>query len=199
MNRSGQWICSWLTSGLLLLSLLTGCTGTIKTPENLEEPSAFLLLDFGHHTSLLLPRAVPGRYVRYSYGDWGWYVEGREAWYRSLPVLLWPTAAGIGRAEFQQVASLDSLSYLAPQVYLLEAETEKILALQKRLDAYFDGSEILLTRSELRQLDFAPYPKNYWIFHQSNLKTAEWLRELGLDVRGYPLWSTWVVVEPPSD
>ncbi|WP_143089477.1 hypothetical protein [Marinospirillum celere] len=90
---------------------------------------------------------------------------------------------------------MKALSYLASDVYRLEAEATKVQALQERLDAYFDEEEVEITFSELRQMDFVPYPKRYWLLHQSNLKTAEWLREMGLDVSGYPLWSTWVVVE----
>ncbi|WP_143089478.1 hypothetical protein [Marinospirillum celere] len=89
-----------LTTVLLLVLLASsGCTGKISQPDSLENPVFILLLDFGTHSSLLLPRATPGGYVRYSYGDWSWYVEGRDQGYRALPVLFWPTASGLGRVE----------------------------------------------------------------------------------------------------
>jgi len=194
--------CKWQITLLMALALgLTGCYARI-TPavqDKLDDPVLVYLLDFGRHSSLLLPREEEGRYARYSYGDWSWYLEGRRNWYRVPVVLLWPTRGGLGRGTYYQVTSTQELRRLAPDVYTFPAQKQKVQALQERLDSYFTQDSVSAAYSREFDLIFVPYPKGYWIFHQSNLKTAEWLRELGLDVRGYPLWSTWVVVEPPSD
>jgi len=184
-------------TGLLILMLgLAGCSARITPADSLETPVTVYLLDFGRHSSLLMAREEAGSYVRYSYGDWGWYLEGRRSWIRVAPVLLWPTPGGLGRGTYEQISSPEALQQLAPDVYPLQAEEKKVRALQKRLDAYFASDSVEPAYSREFQLYFVPYPKSYWLLHQSNLKTAEWLRELGLEVQGYPLWSNWVVVEP---
>lgn len=170
-------------------------------PQTLTEPVDVYLLDHGRHSSLVLPREQGG-VVRYSYGDWRWYVEGRRDLPAGVAAMLWPTDAGLGRGiypEFEASAS-DRFRRLAPEglvdVYTWQAEAWRVRALRRRLDAYFERAESEPVASEKYGLEFVPHPRGYSAIHQSNLVVARWLRELDFDVRGVPWLSNWRVEVP---
>ncbi|QTF94091.1 hypothetical protein [Halomonas sp. BM-2019] len=191
-----------LSQGLLLLGLLAlaGCAGRLTPPEAPVAPVPVYLLDHGHHASLVLPRREGG-VVRYSYGEWRWYVEGERHALAGISALLWPTASGLGRGEHAALSVEADLRRLAPEgvevVYPLVAEEARVVALKRRLDAYFEVPGVTPVYSEEFDLSFVPYPRAYWLTHQSNLVTARWLRSLGVEVRGIPWLSNWRLEAPP--
>lgn len=188
--------------GLLLLALLvlSGCAGRLIPPEAPVAPVTVYLLDHGRHASLVLPRREGG-VVRYSYGEWRWYVEGERHLLAGASALLWPTASGLGRGIHEATSDRVALSGLAPegleQVYLLVAEEARVVALKSRLDAYFEAPGVTPVYSAEFDLSFVPYPRAYWLTHQSNLVIARWLRSLGVEVRGIPWLSNWRLAAPP--
>jgi hypothetical protein len=193
-----RWGLLCRLGGVLLVLQLAGCVGRVLPPEPqaLANPVDIYLLDHGRHASLILPHEQGG-VVRYSYGEWRWYVEGR----RHLPIgaaaMLWPTDAGLGRGVYPEIEAPEQFQRLAPEglveVYTLQADTARVRALQRRLDAYFERAESEPVQSEEHGLDFVPYPRAYSAFHQSNLVVARWLRDLGMEVRGSPWFSNWRV------
>lgn len=192
-------LLGWLAVALVVL-VLTGCAGRIVPPEprSFEQPVDIFLLDHGRHASLVLPRQSGG-VVRYSYGDWRWYVEGRQHALSGAAAMLWPTDAGIGRAVHPDIATPEQFHRLAPEgltaVYPLEADMGRVLALKRRLDAHFERADMEPVPSEQYGLEFVPYPRSYSAAHQSNLVVAQWLRELDFEVRGSPWLSNWRVAE----
>ncbi|PMR72652.1 hypothetical protein [Billgrantia endophytica] len=179
---------------ILSVLLLTGCVGRVVPPTSLSEPVEIHLIDHGRHASLVLPHHQGGM-VRYSYGEWSWYVEGRRHLLAGMMALLWPTRSGLGRGVHDDVSSPREFSRLAPEglmhVYTLEAESERVEALQRKLDAYFDREEGDPVYVEEFGLEFVPHPRAYWLAHQSNLAVARWLRQLGFEVEGSAWLSNW--------
>ncbi|MDX5433557.1 MAG: hypothetical protein LPK20_08315 [Halomonas sp.] len=190
----------WLGVGLSLL-LLTGCVGRVMPPEpqSLAHPVDIYLLDHGRHSSLVLPRAEGG-VVRYSYGEWRWYVEGRRHFPAGAAAMLWPTEAGLGRGIHPGIESPHQFHRLAPEgvaeVYPFQAEASRVQALQRHLDGHFERAEVEPVASEEFGLEFVPYPRGYSAAHQSNLVVACWLRALDVEVQGSPWFSNWRVDEP---
>ncbi|MCE8025601.1 MULTISPECIES: hypothetical protein [Halomonadaceae] len=190
----------WLGTLLAMMAivLLTGCAGRVVPPEPslLEQPVDIYLLDHGRHASLVLPRESGG-VVRYSYGDWRWYVEGRQHALSGAAAMLWPTDAGIGRAVHPDIDAPEQFHRLAPEgltdIYPLEADMGRVQALKRRLDAHFERADVEPVPSEQYGLEFVPYPRGYSAAHQSNLVVAQWLRELDFEVRGSPWLSNWRV------
>jgi hypothetical protein len=191
-----------LMRGLLLLALVgvAGCAGRLTPPAAPVAPVTVYLLDHGRHASLVLPRREGGM-VRYSYGEWRWYVEGERHPLAGASAMLWPTASGLGRGVHEAITSREALPRLAPEglvrVYPLVAEEARVVALKRRLDAYFEAPGVTPVYSEEFALSFVPYPRAYWLTHQSNLVTARWLRSLGVEVRGIPWLSNWRLEAPP--
>ncbi|MDI5985763.1 hypothetical protein QLQ85_13285 [Halomonas sp. M4R5S39] len=187
----------WLLTALLL----GGCAGRIVPPSAPVDPVDVYLLDHGRHASLVLPRRQGGL-VRYSYGEWGWYVEGRRHLLAGVSAMLWPTTGGLGRGVHEEIDSPHDLHRLAPEglvgVYPLRAEAARVAALRRRLDAHFQKGGVTPTYSAEFDLEFVPYPRAYWLTHQSNLVVAQWLRRLGVEVKGLPWLSNWRIEAPPE-
>lgn len=186
---------------LLAAVLLTGCAGRIVPPSAPIDPVEIYLLDHGRHASLVLPRQGGG-VVRYSYGEWGWYVEGRRHLPAAVSAMLWPTASGLGRGVHEEIDSPHDLHRLAPEglvgVYPLQAEATRVAALRRQLDAHFQAEGVTPAYSAEFDLEFVPYPRAYSLTHQSNLVVAQWLRRLGIEVKGVPWLSNWRIEAPPD-
>ncbi|MGQ4877138.1 hypothetical protein ACOJCM_01025 [Billgrantia sp. LNSP4103-1] len=187
---------------VLIVLHLVGCTARVLPPDppTLTEPVDVFLIDHGRHSSLVLPYEGGG-YVRYSYGDWRWYVEGRRHLAAGAAAMFWPTHAGLGRGTYPQGISRETLRRLAPEgleaVYPLKAEASRVRALRRRLDGHFERADSEPIASEEYGLEFVPHSRRYSALHQSNLVVAGWLRELGFDVRGASWLSRWRVDPPP--
>jgi len=184
-----------MTLAAALLGILgSGCAGLVTPPTAPDHPVDIYLLDHGPHTSLVIPRPSGGM-VRYKYCDWRWCVQGRRHLPSGTAALLWPTASGLGRGEHADVTSMEELHKLAPeglaQVYPLQADATKALALQQGLDAYFLEASNNTSYNQEFAMTFVPYPRGYWLAHQSNLVIAQWLREMGFDVKSFPLLIRW--------
>ncbi len=186
---------------LLVLLFLAGCAGRLTPPEAPGSPVTVYLLDHGRHASLVLPRREGGM-VRYSYGEWRWYVEAERHPLAGVAALLWPTESALGRGVHEKVVSRELLPQLAPEglvaVYPLWAEQSRVVALKRRLDGYFEAAEAPPVYSEEFDLFFVPYLRAYWWPHQSNLVVARWLRSLDVEVRGIPWLSRWRLEAPAA-
>ncbi|WP_163557415.1 hypothetical protein [Halomonas sp. NO4] len=173
--------------------LLTGCAGRLVPPAEVADPVDVYLLDHGRHASLVLPHHESG-VVRYSYGDWQWYVEGQRHLLSATAAMLWPTSGALGRRVDEGLALPRELSRLAPEgvaeSYSLVVERSRARALSRRLDARFAAAAPGV-ESPTFNLVFVRDPRGYWLAHQSNLVVADWLEELGVEVQGLPWLSRW--------
>jgi hypothetical protein len=71
-----------------------------------------------------------------------------------------------------------------------------IRALRRRLDARFARYSDSRRPNPWYDLTFVCLPATYHLFNNSNQRTAAWLGELGVAVRGLALWSRWRVEGP---
>ncbi len=137
-----------------------------------------------------------GGVVRYTYGEWDWYAREEQGAWRGMVAMLWPTRGALGRQEYP-VDAPPLPPQVTPegreQVYQLSAESEQVAALRERLDRRFEAGRDGLIYAERYDLDFVPDPQDYWMMHQSNLVTADWLRQLDITVSGSPWLSRWSV------
>lgn len=183
---------------LLLLLLLAGCAGRLTPPAEVRDPVTVYLLDHGRHASLVVP-CCEGGVVRYSYGDWQWYVEGRRHLLSAIGALLWPTPGALGRRAHEELAAPEELGRVAPEgiarIYPLRVERSRVVGFRRRLDSHFRAGQGVVDSAEF-DLAFVRYPRAYWLVHQSNLVVADWLDELGVTVQGFPWLSRWRVTRP---
>lgn len=194
-----EGVLPWL---LLLVGvvLLDGCAVRVRQSVNLQEPVTVCLVDQGRHSSLVLPREEG--VVRYTYGEWDWYAKDRRGVLAGMSAMLWPTRGALGRKVYPGVEISPFPSRVVPEgleeVYTLQAEAHLVRLLQRELDTTFEAGREHLIYHPVYDLEFVPYPQDYWFGHQSNQVTAEWLRRLGLTVDGGGWFSDWRI-EAPSN
>ncbi len=183
---------------MILAALLTGCVGTVTRPdvEDIEQPRLVYLLDHGRHSTLVLTRADDSM-VRYLYGEWRWYALQETGFFRVLPTLFFPTQAALGRKELTGAPDESGIRRQVPvvirDIHELPAEADRIDQLDQRLKQRFEDASDTRHHNPNYDLEFVHDPVDYTVFYNSNHVVADWLRELGVKVRGNPIWGWWRV------
>ena len=182
-----------------VLSLAAGCVNTIHPPADIEQPRKMYLLDLGRHTRLALG-VDGGEFVEYGYGEWKWYANLDDPWWRAPAALLWPTEGALGRREWRGGEAESRLlrEYRNLVVLELPAEARKVEALAAELDRSFRRRHDRLVRNERYRLDFVPCDRPYWAFNNSNHAVKAWLEAAGHEVSGPGLFARWRLGEPAT-
>ncbi len=186
---------------IMLMPWLAGCEAVVIAPADVSVPRTVQLLEHGRHTTLLLTAADQTR-VRYAYGDWIWYVEGKQNLRTGLQALFLPSQAAFGRQPIgpeQPGEQLESVVGVGiEQAYKLRADAAQVDALLASLDRQFQASPAQPQYSLERHLWVVPHPRPYTFAYNSNHIVADWLRELGFVVHGNPAWGHWQIKMPQS-
>jgi hypothetical protein len=165
-------------------------------PEKPIDPRAIYVIDHGTHTSLVI-QTSDNKMLRYSYGDFRYYALRDTSLASGAAALFWPTPATLGRGELEGPVSEKSLRgqlvVVVEQIYALEVAASKADRLILDLDAiYFAGKDQLVKVPEYG-LNFAPHPIDYFWNSNSSTMIGVWLKQLGADVFGWALISSWNV------
>lgn len=186
-------------AGLLLLAacgLGAGCAYRVAPPRQPEEPVSAFIVDYGYHSSLVLPRGE-GDGTEYAYGEFEWYARNRAELLRAPGVVLTPSAGTLGRRDLGFEATLSNLrAGLRGTEEILElrvsrARAEELLA---QLDARFEASGEAPERNALVGMSFVHDPEEYWAFNNCNGAVAGWLRRLDCRVSGTAIGTDFRVV-----
>lgn len=185
-------------TAVLVAFALSACGGTIGASRD-SGPGMrpVFLLDHGRHSTLVLTRA-DGDMVRYLYGDWRWYAEGDTGVLHAVPTLFARTPSALGR---QVLTGPATDAAIRRQVRLnihalhrLAAPAERIDSLDRRLAQAFAERQAQAFYNAGYAVEFVPGERPYTLFDNSNHVVAGWLRELGIEVRGNPVFGSWRVV-----
>ena len=187
--------------GLLLALLLGGCAPvTVQPPPAPQDPVTVALLDHGRHASLVLPAERPETWIRYSYGDWRYYVEGETGIRASLAALLVPTRAALGRQLLTgpelESAVHTGLRVRVEEFFRLEASADRVQELRGELEAMWEEQTDTAYIEPWRGMGFVDHPDAYTLRNNSNRVVAYWLERLDAGVSRYPVWSNWRVEQP---
>jgi hypothetical protein len=169
------------------LALLVGCTSTVHPPVDPgPQPVSVWLIRDARHRGLVLPTA-DGGLVEYGYGEFAWYAEMRDAWYRAFPAALWPTAGTLG---VRRLAARDGTTLRrelgGAQFDELRVARSAAAALEERLARRFEAGGPALGNA-VYGFDFVPDPAGYWCLFNCNDAVALWLTELGCQVTWVPV------------
>lgn len=196
------WVLVVLVGAVAVVAAVSGCTTTVTPPGRVSDPVDVYVLDYGRTPALLMPTPEGGA-VRYAYGDWTYYAEGkRNPFFNGVPALLWPTAAGVGRqalsrmpeAEIDAVASATGL--VPVELYVVAVERDRAATLYRALEDHFEQRWEQRLHNPSAQLTFVPHDDAYSLAHDSNDVVAQWLERMGAQTSG-PFWAIhWRVVEP---
>lgn len=165
-----------------------GCATTLVLPEAdpMTAQTAYLV-DYGRHASVVLPRDVSTeQFVEYNYGDYAWYAKNQDAWFNVLGTLFIPTTGTLGRRDLTIPGSVEVDTFFdAEQVFIIPADPADVDALRASLDDRYgasDGSDQVF--NPRFGLHFVRDEESYWIGHNCNHETVEWLKSLGCRVQG---------------
>lgn len=196
----GRMRTSIIAAGIALVCAgaiaFSGCVNTIHAPGEPAEARMLYLLDLGRHTRVAFGRGN-GEFVEYGYGEWLWYAKGEDGWWRVPSVILWPGRGTLGRHEWRGPLAKKRLlrKYAGLEVLALPAEEDRVAALVGELDRAFQDRAEELVRNERYGLDFVPYGRDYWLFHNSNHAVKDWLEAVGYEVSGPALLARWQLEE----
>ncbi len=176
---------------LLALAAVLGqasCATTIVPPEEVEDPVRVHVIDYGRHSSLVLP-GEEGALIEYAYGEYRWFAEGESQWYRVPAVMLFPTEGTLGRLEVTPPrADIDRIARGA-RYLSFDVDAARAAALRSELDEQFEAGGESIVNPAMGALEFVTHPDRYSLFYNCNHATAAWLRELDCRIVGWPVLS----------
>lgn len=188
-----------LAAVLLFLGGLGGCSWNVAPPPPPQRPMDVYLADYGRHTSIILPTG-DGDLVEYAFGDWRHFALAQKQWYVGLQALFCSRGASLERRAVKSPGADDLLRQRlrAVQLVRFQAEPEKVAALAARLQTRYDRHADTAIFSERDDAYYARDDVHYSLWHNCNAETAQWLRELGCKVDGWPVVSNFRLKEPQS-
>lgn len=176
---------------IALMFWLSGCTfngAAVECPDNPENPRPVFLLDHGRHRTLVLTDDSGRHLLRYGYGDWRYYAEADKSFWSGTRALLWPTRGSLGRRAYEVTeptsqAVQDAVRVGILEIRPLEVEGNAVEALRRELDTIFQqGVREQLFVNELRDFEFVPHPRKYWLGYNSNHAVADWIKALDCEI-----------------
>src|SRR5688500_10605480 len=190
------------TSSILILACLcclaggAGCASTVRPAAKPIDPVPVFVTDYGVHSSLMLP-TLEGRYVEYSFGDFGYAALNRGGPHNALGALFASGQSGIGR-RFLSIRPGDEMprpAYAPKSAKKIYANRWQVAALVQELDRRYrkgaDGTEV---HNPITDNVFVKDAERYGIANNCNHMTGRMLRQLGCDVRGNTAASKFRVV-----
>ena len=170
---------------LLTLALCSGCATTVRPDAAPIDPVAVYLTNYGVHSSLMLPTS-DGRFVEYSFGDYGYAALNKGGPHNALGALLVSGQAGIGRRFLTVRPGEDAPrpAYAPKSVQRLYANRFEVSALVKQLDQRYRSGTDKPVHNAVTDAVFVKDSQHYSIANNCNHMTARMLRDLGCEVRG---------------
>jgi len=178
-------------AAVLLAALAAACAYRLEPPSRVADPATAYILDYGQHAGLALP-APDGGVVEWFWGDWHYFALGRRSVGSGLRALFASPGSTLG---YRPLAGPEAAG--APAVLPIVVERARVDALHARLAArHARRREAEVVDGDGRR--FVPDDARYGLGHNSSHMLAEWLRELGVEVRGGGLDARFEVRSSPA-
>jgi hypothetical protein len=179
---------------LLAALILPGCAWTVRAPSTVTDPVPVWITEYGKHCRVALPTG-DSTFTEYGFGEWNFYGREQRGWLSTLRA-----GIGLGTGAFsRRTLTPDPDGTLGPRQTggtrseHVQVERAQADALRRELDARWQRNQ---AEVRIRQWDGVPVsrdPARYHLLDNSNHATARWLRQLGCEVRGYPLMANFRV------
>jgi len=181
-------------AGLALLLFIPGCAWTVRAPATVADPVPVWISEYGKHCRIAVPSGR-STFIEYGFGEWNFY--GREK--RGLFSIL-RAGSGLGAGAFSRRELVPAPDGTLGPWQTGGTRSEGILveraraeALRTKLDARWQANQHTVRTREIDGVVVSRDPARYHLFRNSNHATAEWLGELGCEVRGFPILSNFRV------
>lgn len=188
---SARAICPLL--GLIFL-VVPGCAWTVQPPAVVKDPVPVWISEYGRHCRVAVPSGQ-STFIEYGFGEWNFYGREKRDFCSTLRA-----GGGFGTGAFSRrelvpgpdgtVGPAQTGGTRSESVSVERALAESLRA---KLDARWQANQQTVRRREIDGVVVSRDPARYHVFRNSNHATAEWLQELGCEVRGFPLFSNFRV------
>lgn len=165
-----------------LVVFIAGCATTVRPPADPTDPVVVVLVDYGHHSTLILPEPG-GSWVEYAYGEWDYFALNKTDLCTGMITLCCPNQGALGRR------TLATSDVLAEERLPLKVSRDRSEALRRRLEERFQGRIDTKVYNPAHQLTFVKDDDTYICWHNCNHAVAAWLEELGCEVSGWACFS----------
>jgi hypothetical protein len=175
---------------LALIVLFPSCTNKLYVKEGEVD---FLLVDYGKHSSLIIPNKEGG-HIEFAFGEWKYFALDNTHWYRLPAILLWPTSSTLARGDYSDEAQLQRhLNRFITKVYPLRTSQSGLNHfLDHVLQIYASGQD-LSYREDLEFTFVKLQDRPYSLFRNCNSVLISWLEILGIEHRGLVFSTNWEV------
>lgn len=182
---------------ILSLACAAGCTTTIRPPAAPKDPVVVVLVDYGHHSSLILP-ASGGGWVEFAFGEWDYFALNKTDLCTGMIALCCPNQGTLGRRAHAKGDAAELLSRVrAEGLFPLTVSRERVDGLRCRLEERYHRHLETSIYSPVHDLTFVKDDETYICWNNCNHVVAAWLEELGCEVSGWACFSDFQV-EPPE-
>ena len=168
----------------VLLLGVAGCATTIRPPAGLKDPVVVVLVDYGKHTSLVLPAS--GGSVEYAYGHWGYFALNQNDVCTGMFALCCYSQGTLGRRTIDVAPGRATLRGRIHAEELTELAVERAAAerLRAKLDARWELRADTQVANALNGLTFVKDDEDYVCWNNCNHVVLRWLEELGCETSG---------------
>ncbi len=183
---------------LLLLAApwsFAGCAWRVTAPVAPGDPVPVFLTDYGRHTRLALP-ADEDTMREYGFGEWHFYALGEQGPLSTLRAVFGFGEATLASRTLPSDEDLFRRRVRGSRTVRFHVEQEDAARLLEALEERWRQYPGEPVRHRETGLSFIPVDDSYHGLSNSNHRTAKWLRELGCEVRGFPILSNFRLVEP---
>jgi hypothetical protein len=182
---------------ILVFACVAGCATTVRPPADPKDPVVVVLVDYAHHSALILPDR-DGGWMEHAYGEWDYFALNKTGLCAGMIALCCPNQGTLGRRKHPKMDVRDLRDGVrAEETFALTVARERAESLARRLDERFRGRSETQVFNPEHQLTFVKDDDAYICWHNCNHAVAAWLEELGCDVSGWACFSDFRV-EPPE-
>jgi hypothetical protein len=177
----------------------TGCATSIRPPTDPLDPVTTVLVNYGHHSSLILP-APGGGSEEYAYGEWDYFALNKDGLCDGIFALCCCNQGTLGRRTLAARAETKELRghVWCEEMHDLKVARADAEALQKRLEERFQKHLDTSVYNAQSGLTFVQDDESYICYNNCNHVVARWLRELGCEVSGSACFSDFRI-EPAAE
>jgi hypothetical protein len=171
-----------------------GCTLVVRPPDNPVDPVIVALVDYGRHSSLILPRPEGGS-VEFAYGEWNWFALNRTSVFHAIALIVWPHQGALGRRAIPARPDPEALKphVRSEELFAIRVGRAEAARLLIRLEGLWKAGSREAVENPALGLTFVKIDDDYLLCSNCNHMTARWLRELGCDVAGSACFSSFRV------
>lgn len=171
-----------------LLLALAGCATTVRPPADPRDPVVVVLVDYGKHSSLILPSGAG--WVEFAYGEWDYFALNEDDLCTGMAALCCFNQGTLGRRN------LTAPRVHAEELFELRVSRADADALRSRLEERYGRHPETRLHNSLNGLTFVHDDESYICWNNCNHVVARWLEELGCKVGGCGCFADFRILAP---